>query len=97
MSQHILRNSSKLFTSSLDKNVSWYWHLKWILSFNIDLLNSSYLESFATPLRIIEEFTSVESYKKILGSDDAVLALRDVSICTRFIIIKLNTFKTIYI
>lgn len=57
----------------------WYWHLKWILSFNIDLLNSSNLESFATPLRIIEELTSVESYRKILGSDNAVLALRDVS------------------
>jgi len=66
--------------SSLDKSASWYWHLKWILSLNIDLLNSSYLESFATPLRIIEELTSVESYKKILGSENGVLAIRDVSL-----------------
>lgn len=80
LSQHILRNSTKLLRLSLDRNASWYWHLKWILSFNIDLLNSSNLESFATPLRIIEEITSVESYKKILGSDKAVLALRDVSL-----------------
>lgn len=69
----------------MDKNALWYWHLKWILSFNIDLLNSSYLESFATPLRIIEELTSVESYKKILGSGHAVLALRDVSITYRYV------------
>lgn len=79
LSQHILRNSSKLLKSSLDRNASWYWHLKWILSLNIDLLNSSFLESFATPLRIIEELTLVESYKKILGLDNAILALRDVS------------------
>lgn len=78
LSQHILRNSSKLLKSSLDRNASWYWRMKWILSFNIDLLNASNLESFATPLRIIEELTSVESYNKILGSDNAILALRDL-------------------
>ncbi|XP_050422907.1 ubiquitin-protein ligase E3C [Adelges cooleyi] len=78
LSQHVLRNSATLLRSSLDKNSSWYWHIKWILSLNINLLNSSGLESFATPLRIIEELTSVDSYKKLLGTDDAILALRDL-------------------
>ncbi|XP_050541390.1 ubiquitin-protein ligase E3C isoform X2 [Daktulosphaira vitifoliae] len=78
LSQHILRNSSSLLKSSLDKNNSWYWHIKWILSLNIDLLNSTNLESFATSLRIIEELTSIESYKNLLGSDNAQVALRDL-------------------
>ncbi|VVC25277.1 Hypothetical protein CINCED_3A008949 [Cinara cedri] len=78
LSKHILRNSAKLLKLSLDKNAPWYWHLKWILSFNIDLLNSSYWESFATSLRIIEELTLVDSYNTILGPDNAVLALQDL-------------------